>query len=130
LRMAGVAAPEIALDGAEAWTPGLLADRRRAVRELAARTTELGGPPDRSPWHGVSRDLAAPDLERALAKLPGWTRALARCGQYGQPTFAALRARAAAARDVAGTRRLADAAAARAAAKQDMRLTPAALTAD
>ncbi len=130
LRAAGVAAPDLALDGAEGWTAELLSDRRRVVRELAARTGELGQPPHQSPWHGVTRDLAAPDLERALARLPDWTRALARCAQYGQANFAALRTAARAAKDVSAARRLAAAAAALAAAHQDTRLTEAALTAD
>lgn len=129
LRADGVHAPDFRLEGAADWTPAMLDDRKRIVRELAARARELGGPADRSPWRGVTRDLAAPDLERALARLPDWTRALARCGQYGQASFAALRAGVAVARDPATARRLADAAAALATARQDTRLSEAALTA-
>ena len=129
LRDAGVKAPDLALDGAEDWTAAQLADRRRAIRELAARTQEIGVPAQ-SPWHGVMRDLAAPDLERALAKLPGWTRVLAGCGRYGQPTLAVLRAAAEVAHDPATAKRLADAAAALATAKADTRLADAALTAE
>lgn len=129
LRAAGVKPPEFGLDGAADWTASQLSDRRRAVRELAARA-EAVGVPAQSAWRGVTAALNAPDLERALARLPGWTRAIAACTRYDQPTLAALRAGAEIARDPATAARLALAAKNLAAARADARLSEAALTLD
>ncbi len=122
LRANGMKAPRFTFDGAPDWTAAQLDDRKRAVRELVARCTDLRQP-DASPWVGITADLSAPDLERALQNLPEAIRALAQAGTSGQPDLSALLAMRNVAQAPAEARSLAACATAGLAAKAGTRFT-------
>ncbi len=129
LRANGMKAPRFTLDGAAAWTSAQLDERRRTVRELAARCADLGQP-DASPWAGITADLPAPDLERALQNLPEAIRALTQASACGLPDLNTLRTYAALAHAPAEARTLAACAEAAASVRADQRFTDKLFTAD
>ncbi|MBR0678709.1 DUF4011 domain-containing protein, partial [Roseomonas alkaliterrae] len=72
LRRRGVPVPDFSLDAA-GWDGAMIAAKRDAVRDLAARAAEANGAAN--PWRGVTADLGPADADRLMARLPGWIRA-------------------------------------------------------